>query len=304
LSKGQVLEQLQGLNLRKNEFGQASNNAVMFEEQNRINWRLNDVAYGLQQLEINGDATTLSVLRNEATDGNNGPSLSYSLRGGVSLASRSDQQMVRIMATDMESRFYHVAVPVLTPYVFREAELKNSSDEDLLAGPITVYLDGRFVGQGEIPTVARGQTFVVGFGADPQLRARRELADKQDGVQGGNRETRFDYRIVVENFSNENTPVRVIDRVPHAENGEDIRVTLGKTNDPISDDKLYQREERPRGILRWDIDVPANASGESARLVEYQYTIEYDRQYVVSLPEAKQRLQEEFERLQRERQKR
>jgi uncharacterized protein (TIGR02231 family) len=212
--------------------------------------------------------------------------------------------MVRIMATDMESRFYHVAVPVLTPYVFREAELKNSSDEDLLAGPITVYLDGRFVGQGEIPTVARGQTFVVGFGADPQLRARRELADKQDGVQGGNRETRFDYRIVVENFSNEKTPVRVIDRVPHAENGEDIRVTLGKMNDPISDDKLYQREERPMGILRWDIDVPANASGESARLVEYQYTIEYDRQYVVSLPQAKQRLQEEFERLQRERQKR
>lgn len=304
LSKGQVLDQLQGLNLRKSEFGQASNNAVMFEEQNRINWSLNDVAYGLQQLEINGDATTLSVLRNEATDGDNGPSLSYSLHGAVSLASRSDQQMVRIMATDMESRFYHVAVPVLTPYVFREAELKNSSDEDLLAGPITVYLDGRFVGQGEIPTVARGQTFVVGFGADPQLRARRELADKQDGVQGGNRETRFDYRIVVENFSNENTPVRVIDRVPHAENGEDIRVTLGKTNDPISDDKLYQRDERPMGILRWDIDVPANASGESARLVEYQYTIEYDRQYVVSLPEAKQRLQEEFERLQRERQKR
>jgi hypothetical protein len=111
----------------------------MFEEQNRINWSLNDVAYGLQQLEINGDATTLSVLRNEASDGDNGPSLSYELRGGVSLASRSDQQMVRIMQTDMESRFYHVAVPVLTPYVFREAELKNSGDEDLLAGPITVY---------------------------------------------------------------------------------------------------------------------------------------------------------------------
>jgi hypothetical protein len=169
---------------------------------------------------------------------------------------------------------------------------------------MTVYLDGRFVGQGEIPTVARGQTFVVGFGADPQLRARRELADKQDGVQGGNRETRFDYRIVVENFGNEAAPVRVIDRVPHAENNEDIRVTLGKTNDPISEDKLYLREERPMGILRWDIEVPANASGESARLVEYQYTIEYDRQYVVSLPDAKQRLQEEFERLQRDRQKR
>jgi hypothetical protein len=304
LSKGQVLEQLQGLNQRKSEFGQAANNTVAFDEQNRITWNLNDVAYGLQQLEINGDATTMSVLRSESQGDANGPSLSYQLRGGVSLASRSDQQMVRIMQTDMDSRFYHVATPVLSPYVFREAELKNSSDEDLLAGPLTVYLDERFVGQGEIPTVARGQTFVVGFGADPQLRARRELADKQDGVQGGNRETRFDYRIVVENFGGANTPVRVFDRLPHAENGEDIRVILGKTSDPVSEDKLYQREERPMGILRWDIEVPANASGESARLVEYQYTIEYDRQYVVTMPESKQRLQEEFERLQKERQKR
>jgi hypothetical protein len=304
LSKAQVLDQLQGLNTRRSEFGQAANNAVVFEEQNRINWNLNDVAYGLQQLEINGDATTLNVLRNESGEGDKGPSLNYSLRGPVSLASRSDQQMVRIMQSDMESRFYHVAVPVLSPYVFREAELKNSGEEDLLAGPITVYLDGRFVGRGEIPTVARGQTFVVGFGADPQLQVRRELVDKQDGVQGGNRETRFDYRIVVENFSEANTPVRVFDRVPHAENGEDIRITFGKTSDPISDDKLYLRDERPTGILRWDIDVPATASGETSRLVEYQYTMEYDRQYVVSLPESKQTLQEEFERLQRERQKR
>jgi hypothetical protein len=180
----------------------------------------------------------------------------------------------------------------------------NSSDEDLLAGPITVYLDGRFVGQGEIPTVARGQTFVVGFGADPQLRTRRELADKQDGVQGGNRETRFEYRLVVENFTGEVTPVRVLDRLPHAENGEDIRVTLGETSDPISADKLYQREERPMGLLRWDINVPEKAAGENARLIEYHYAVEYDRQYVVSLPASKQTLQEEFERLQRDRQKR
>ncbi len=304
LSKGQVLEQLEGLNFRKIQQVQASNNTVVFEEQNKVNWNLNDVAYGLQQLELNCDATTLSVLRSEKPNETNGPSLSYQLAGNVSLASRSDQQMVRILQTDMASKFYHVAMPVLTSYVYREAELANASDRDLLAGPITVYLDGRFVGRGEIPTVARGQSFVVGFGADPQLRARRELADKQDGVQGGNRETKFEYRLVVENFGKDQTPVRVLDRLPHAENGADIRVTLGETSDPISADKLYQREERPTGILRWDIEAPAQAAGENARLIKYHYTVEYDRQFVVSLPEAKQSLQEEFERLQRERQKR
>ena len=304
LSKGQVIDQLAGLNKQKVDSNYAVGNAINFTENAKLSWGLNDIAFTCQQLEINGDATTLSVLRSELPGEGDGPSLSYKLRGGASLASRTDQQMVRILQTDLTSRFYHVAVPVLTSFVYREAELLNASDEDLLAGPMTAYLDGRFVGQGELPTVARGQTFVVGFGADPQLRTRRELADKEDSVQGGNRETRFDYRLVVENFSGQPTPVRVIDRMPHAENGADVEVTLGETSDPLSEEKLYQREERPVGMLRWDVEVAANAAGDDARLIEYKYTVEYDRQYVVSLPAGKESLQEEFERMQRDRQKR
>jgi hypothetical protein len=303
LSKEVVLGQVRGLNTQRNQMQQALNNSGRFAEQNNFTWTLNDLACSLQQLEINGDATTLAVLRRDDIDEANGPSLSYQLPGGVSLASRSDQQMVRIMASDLNSRFYHTAVPVLAPYVYREAELMNSSNEDLLAGPMTVYLDNRFVGRSELPTVARGQTFVVGFGADAQLRARRELADKADRVQGGNRETRFDYRLVVENFTSEATPVRVMDRLPNAERGADVRVSLGDTSDAVSTDKLYVRRERPMGILRWDVEVPANAAGENAKIINYQYTVEYDRQYVVSLPASKQTLQDEFNRLQEDRRK-
>ncbi len=304
LSKGQVLQQVDSLNSRRSEFAAQAGNAVAFDERNRFSWNLNDVAGAFQQLEINGDTVALGVLQNEAPADAQGPSLSYRLPGGVSLASRSDQQMVRIMQTDMPSQFYHVAVPVLTSYVYREAELTNSSSDDLLAGPMSVYLDGRFVGRGEIPTVARGQTFIVGFGADPQLRVQRELVDKQDSIQGGNREVRMSYRIAVENFADSAIALRVIDRLPHADNGDDIRITLAETKDPISEDRLYQRQERPMGFLRWDVEVPAGAAGEDARLIEYQYTMEYDRKFVVSLPSSGQTLQEEFNRLQRERQKR
>ena len=304
LSKSQVIDQLAGLNSQRSEFGAAINNASNFADVNRLSWDLNTFACSVQQLELNGDATTLSVLRDDDAEKRDGPSLSYKLGSGVSLASRSDQQMVRIMQTDMDSQFYHVAVPVLTPYVYREAELKNSSDEDLLAGPMTAYLDGRFVGQGELPTVARGQKFVVGFGANPQLHARRELVNRDDKIQGGNRETHFKYRLVVENFSSEPTSVRVMDRLPNAENGEDLRVLLLDPSVAVSDDKLYQRDERPLGLLRWDVEVPADAAGEDARLIVYTYSVEYDRQFVVSSSASKQTQQEEFERLQRERQKR
>ena len=73
MSKVQAIEQLQGLNQKRYQSAQAANNSVVFEEQNRFNWNLNDAAYGLQQLELNCDATTLSVLRNEKQDEANGP---------------------------------------------------------------------------------------------------------------------------------------------------------------------------------------------------------------------------------------
>jgi hypothetical protein len=301
-SRVEVLDQVEGLKSQQFQYANAANNAVAFDERNSAAWNLNTFACAVQQLELNGDATALSVLRGQTLD--EGPSLTYELHGDVSLASRSDQQMVRIMQTDMPSEFYHVAVPVLTSFVYREAELRNGSDEDLLAGPMTVYLDNRFVGQGEIPTVARGQRFVVGFGADPQLRTRRELVDKTDNLQGGNRETKFEYRLVIENYSSEAMPVRVLDRLPHVDNGVDVKVSLGDVSDPLSAEGLYVRDERPMGLLRWDVTVPADASGEDARLIKYAYSMEYDRQYVVSIPETKQMQQEEFERLQRGRLKR
>ena len=161
---------------------------------------------------------------------------------------------------------------MLTSQVYREAELLNTSDEDLLAGPITVYLEGRFMGRAEIMTVARGQTFVVGFGADPQLRARRELADRAENLQGGNRELAFKYRLVVENFKGEAVPVRVFDRLPYSDRPNDVRVQLGDPKDPLSTDKVYLRTERPKGLLRWDITVDGNATADKARIVDYGFT--------------------------------
>jgi uncharacterized protein (TIGR02231 family) len=191
-----------------------------------------------------------------------------------------------------------VAVPVLTGHVYREAELINTGDQDLLAGPISVYLDGRFVGRGDIATVARGQMFVPGFGADPQLRARRELVDRSESIQGGNRKLEFKYRLIVENYKPEAARVRIYDRLPYGEDATDIRVTLSPLQDPLDENPLYQRRERPKGILRWEISVPAGAVREKARIIEYGFSVEFDRNFQLSTWGGKQQ-QAEFEQLQR-----
>lgn len=268
------------------------------------NWDANAAANEFQSLELLNPKSALRVIESEAV-GPAGPSLAYHIPTPVSLASRSDQQMVRIVQTSLPSTFHHIATPILTSYVYREAEVTNNSEEDLLGGPITVYLNGSFVGRSEMPTVARGQTFVVGFGADPQLRAKRELADKSDSVQGGNRRLSFEYRLVVENYKSQPVEVSVFDRLPHCERAADVAIELGELKDTLSDDKLYQRVERPKGILRWEIEVPASATGEAARLIEYSYTAEFDRQFQLAAATADvPEQQREFEQLQRARNKR
>jgi len=274
--------------------------AAQLRDSRDFNWKMNTAANDMQCLELTAGRDALELIQREPAADAEGPSVSYRLAAPVSLASRSDQQMLRVTDMKLASRFYHVASPVLTSYVYRQAELKNTDAEVLLGGAVSVYLDGRFVGRGEIPTVAKGQTFVMGFGADPQLRARRELVHKSEAVRGGNREVTLKYRLTLENYKGAAASVRLFDRIPIAERRADIRVTLGEMTDKLSEDKLYLRLERPKGILRWDIEVPARAAGETARIAQYGYTLEFERSLHLKAPvEGKlKEWQEEFEQMQ------
>ena len=306
MSEKDVLSQIEAIRGRQSAAIAQTRNAMKLEEAITSSWTANTAANDYQSIEL---AVGKDVLRTAAPSHDvEGPSLSYPLPNGVSLASRADQQMVRIMRTSFKSDFYYVAVPVLTSYVYREAELTNSGSDDLLGGPINVYLEGRFVGRGEIPTVARGQTFVVGFGADPQARAQRELVSRTEAVQGGNRELSFRYRLVVENFKNEAIALRLFDRMPYNDRPNEMQIKLGEMKDALSSDELYLRTERPKNLLRWDIEIPAAAIGQKARIIEYGYSVAFDRQLAVSVPGAAQPGQPaaapaeqmmEFERMQR-----
>jgi len=287
--------------MRKSEM--AVQNAYTFGENVKFNWDMNEAATHVQMLEFMGAADQWRSLRRERAAEEDGPSVSYQLPGPVSLASRADQQMIRIADLKLAGNVYHVATPLLTSYVYREAEMTNTGMEVLLSGPASVYLDGRFVGRAEVPTVARGQGFVVGLGADSQLRARRELADKTENVRGGNQEVTVKYRLVIENFKDAPAAVRLMDRMPVPDRSVDVRVTLGEMKEKLSADKVYLQVERPKGMLRWDVQVPARAAGENAFALEYEYKLEFDRTLRLAMPAGEQasEMLKEFEELQKAR---
>ncbi|MBI3463885.1 MAG: mucoidy inhibitor MuiA family protein [Planctomycetes bacterium] len=249
---------------------------------------LNEAAGNLQLLELMAKSKVERKSDAPAAQPDEGISVTYEVATRTSLPSRADRQLIQIAALPMKGQFYKLAIPVLTSYVYEEAAVSNESRLVLLAGPISAYVAGQFVGHGQIPTVAVGESFTVGFGIDSSLRAVRELVEKTEQIQGGNRLVDFTYRVAIENFGSEAVKVRLLDRLPTVKHSE-VRLTLVSPGKDLSDDATYQQTERKKGILRWELEVPSQAVATKALSLEYQFRLEYDKQMsILGLPLAAQ----------------
>jgi len=238
-------------------------------------WWLNKAAHGFQIWELYVPQPLARVARTMARQEVSGLSVNYALDGRSNVDSRQDQQIARIANLSLPAKFTNVAIPLLTERVNRRATIQNTSKVALLEGRSSVYLNGEFVGKGTVPMVANGQKFLAGFGIAPQLRTWRELVSKKEKIQGANREVSYEYRLVLDNYGDQEALVQVYDRLPYAQ--EDIRVTKVDGFTGITEDPEYHRMFKPQGILRWDLAVPKHSAGGTAKTLEYSFNLEYDK---------------------------
>ena len=87
----------------------------------------------------------------------------------------------------------------------------------------------------------------------------------------------FTYRVSIENFGENVSNVRLFDRLPQAKEA-DIKLSLVSTGEDLSDDPTYRKGDHSKGILRWEVEVPARAVGHQAKQIEYKFQLEYDKQ--------------------------
>jgi hypothetical protein len=209
-----------------------------------------------------------------------GPSVTYHLSAKLSVPSRNDEQVIEVARLTMEPEYFYKAVPVLTPHVYLQANVTNTSKYVLLPGEATMYNGKDFVGRMNLPLVAIGEQFTVGFGAEPQLQITRQMVDKTRTMQGGNQVLRFEYRMMVSSYKPEKVRLQIWDRLPQAEN-ETLNVTLVKATPEISKDALYLREDRPHNLLRWDVDVDPKMNGEKSLELQYEFKLELDKNMTI-----------------------
>ena len=59
-------------------------------------------------------------------------------------------------------------------------------------------------------------------------------------------------------------------------------ISTGMPEQPLSTDPAYEQGQRKNGLLRWDVTVPAGATGTSAYTLEYKFKLEYDKQMAIT----------------------
>ena len=163
-------------------------------------------------------------------------------------------------------RAEYLTVPKLSPHVYLTSAVTNNTPYPLLAGEVNVFNDAFFTGKTHLKTVASGDKFKLFFGADNQVKVKREVAKvrKEGGLLSHNR---VSYRITteLENLKKKAITLSVQDQLPLPEDQE-IKVSL-------EDAKPRPDETKQDGTLVWKLNL---ASGEKKK-ISYDIVVEYPR---------------------------
>ncbi|MDG2423148.1 MAG: mucoidy inhibitor MuiA family protein [Phycisphaerales bacterium] len=185
-------------------------------------------------------------------------------------------QRTRIAEFEAEVDLTFVAMPVLTEQVYLRGRFNNTSDYQLLPGQAGIFIGGDYVGETKLASAAPGSQIELFFGADPAMKATRTMLTKntgETGVFGGWLKTSYQFVLNIDNGSNRTAKVELWDRRPISRS-EEIEVSVNNLSLPLSTNPQFVADDLPRGLMRWDVTVPASSIGDKAFKVSYDLLIE------------------------------
>jgi uncharacterized protein (TIGR02231 family) len=194
------------------------------------------------------------------------------------LHNTSQHQYVRLATYHLDASHRHSATPLLGPEVYREVEVVNGSSTNLPAGRAALYVDGQLTGEADFGTATTGARFVVGLGVDPRVTVERNLIDRETRVEGNERIVSASLAVRVANHTGQAISLRLRDRLPQPGKRTGMAITDFAASQPLSTESAYRETGHARGILQWDLEVPANTAAEQWQL-EYSYGLRFDRNF-------------------------
>jgi uncharacterized protein (TIGR02231 family) len=184
----------------------------------------------------------------------------YKIETRVSVDNSGQSKKVRITSAAQDAKLEAVSVPRIDPAAYLTAKFNVKGSAPQLGGPVNLYLDGTYVGQGNLPLLNPGEEAKLGFGVDDQIKVTRKEVKRLSGEEGLLTSSNVEERgwdIVLENLHDITMDVTVMDRVPFASQ-KDIEITElpGMTKPTIRD------LDKKRGVHAWTQTLEAKAKSE------------------------------------------
>ena len=152
----------------------------------------------------------------------------------------------------------------LAPCVFLKSTQVNRGSQPLLAGPVDLIRNSGLAGRTCIMYVAPGEKFALGWGAEPELRAKRtcDVHDEQSRMLSSWVSRQHEVEVRLSNLGAHSREVRVLERVPVSE-VEKVRIEID--HDKTSGSKAPNSD----GIIEWTLELEPFGQ----RRVQLQYTL-------------------------------
>ncbi|KAI0667914.1 hypothetical protein C8Q78DRAFT_1174843 [Trametes maxima] len=161
-------------------------------------------------------------------------SVSYRVDGTVNLPSDGREHRLTIAVLPFKASLKYTSVPRHSQAVFIVGAVKNTSEYELLAGPVNVFMDNSFVSKTAVGFIAVNESFGCVLGVDTSLKveyqhsAETEHEERRSFAEPNKTTTRTVKTTITSRHQFDIAQVLVRDAIPLGNEDEQIAVRLKK----------------------------------------------------------------------------
>ncbi len=201
-------------------------------------------------------------------------SAEYKVPGNISLGSGSNKRRFALTSQDLQSTINLASAPRMDPRVMILATTKYQDETPLLAGSMSLYRNGSFVGSTFLSQKQSGEEIKLSFGEDDKVKIKF-LPDpdqkRKDGLLFGKKKVvERHYKVSVNSNHNKAYPLVIQDVLPVSSN-EELKIKI------LGDLPTNTHVDGKKGVSSWNINLLPKKSVN----IKYGYSVSYPEDRIV-----------------------
>ena len=201
-------------------------------------------------------------------------SAEYKVPGVISLDSGSNKRRFALTSQDYDADVRLASAPRQDPRAMILAKTKHTGETPLLAGSLSLYRNGNFVGNTFLKQKLSGEALKLSFGEDDKVKIKF-LPDpdkkRKNGLLFGKKKVvERHYQLSIHNNHDKPFEITLYDVFPVAVN-EDIKIKL------LGDAPTKKDVENKKGVVSWERTLKPKQDTQ----LKYGYTVSYPEDKII-----------------------